>query len=168
MITAREERRVPVVRLRPVAASDSAALYSWRMEPSTRVNFRSSEPVPFAVHEQFVARQLGGATGDLWFVIEADGDPVGAIALYDRSADGAEAEWGRFVIARDQRRRGIGRAALAALVGRARALGVRRLRCEVLEGNSAEHLYREFGFVAVGEDTVDGRRFIRMVAELEP
>jgi hypothetical protein len=44
---------------------------------------------------------------------------------------------------------------------------VRRLRGEVLAGNEAERLYRRLGFADAGEELVDGRRFVRLVADLE-
>lgn len=48
------------------------------------------------------------------------------------------------------RRRGIGRALLEQFAGRARERGARRLLLEMREGNPAELLYRDFGFIPIG------------------
>jgi RimJ/RimL family protein N-acetyltransferase len=144
------ERRVAgdgVVSLREVTPADSANLYRWRMDPSARPMFRYSDVVPIEAHRAFVERYFLPGNRDRWYVIEADGHAVGALAIYDVSADGSEAEWGRFVIAPEHRGHGWGRRALRLLVEHARTLGLRRLRCEVRAGNPAERLYRGLGFV---------------------
>ena len=82
------------IRLREVTPADAVDLYRWRMEPATRTQFRGVDEVPFAAHQAYLARYFAVANTDRWFVIEAAGEPVGAIALYDLSPDGAEAEWG--------------------------------------------------------------------------
>jgi ribosomal-protein-alanine N-acetyltransferase len=48
------------------------------------------------------------------------------------------------------RGRGLGRALLEQVVGDARARGSRRILLEMRRGNSAERLYRAFGFIQVG------------------
>jgi RimJ/RimL family protein N-acetyltransferase len=135
-----------VVALREVTSADAEDLYRWRMDPSARPMFRQSDLVPFETHRAFVDRHLAAGNGDRWFVIEAEGTAVGAIALYAFAKGGAEAEWGRFVIDPGHRGRGWGRRALRLLVEHARSLGVRTLRCEVRAGNPVEGLYRELGF----------------------
>ncbi len=156
------------LRLSEVGAADAEDLYRWRMEPTARVMFRHADVVPFAVHQAFVDGYLRPDCADHWFVIEAEGRRVGAIALYGFSADRTEAEWGRFVIAPEHRGQGWGRRALRLLIDHARALGVRRLRCEVVAGNPrAEGLYRSLGFADEGAYELGGRRFLRLVANLE-
>lgn len=49
------------------------------------------------------------------------------------------------------RRRGIGRALLGQYAADARSRGARRLLLEMRRGNPAEILYRDFGFVQIGE-----------------
>jgi RimJ/RimL family protein N-acetyltransferase len=94
---------------------------------------------------------------------------VGTITLYNRSADGREAEWGRLVVDPEHQGRGYAGRALALLIAHARALGVRRLRCEVLESNAmAAGLYRRAGFVPTGVDEAAGRRFLQLALEMEP
>ncbi len=156
------------LRLREVTLADAADLYRWRMEPATRGQFRGTEEVPFAAHEAYLARYFAPGNDDRWFIIEAGEVALGAIALYDFSADGGAAEWGRFVIAPEQRGRGWGRRSLALLIGHARALGVRELRCEVLAGNAvAAGLYGRLGFAATGTYEQEGRSFLRMTLRLD-
>lgn len=49
------------------------------------------------------------------------------------------------------RRRGIGRKMLVELTNQARARGARQMFLEMRRGNSAELLYRDFGFRPIGE-----------------
>ncbi|HEY7862825.1 MAG TPA: GNAT family N-acetyltransferase [Thermoanaerobaculia bacterium] len=151
-------------RLREVVPEDTEMLYRWRMDPASRFAFRSAEEVSLATHQGFVARYFSPENTDRWFVIEAEGDPVGAIALYAISGDGREAEWGRLVIAPERRRRGHAGRALALLIEHARGLGVATLRCEVLEGNAAaQAAYARAGFREESRETVSGRVFRRLV-----
>jgi RimJ/RimL family protein N-acetyltransferase len=166
------DRIVDDIRLREVTPEDAEALYRWRMEPATRGQFRGAAEVPYASHQAYLRRYFDPANSDRWFVIEAAGEPVGAIALYDLApgggeADGGEAEWGRFVIAPERRGRGWGRRSLELLIAHARDLGVSRLRCEVLAGNTvAAGLYRRLGFVETGSYEQEGRRFVQLAARL--
>jgi len=157
------------VRLREVTLADAADLYRWRMEPETRRQFRGTEEVPFAAHEAYLARYFAPDNNDRWFIVEAGGEAVGAIALYDLSADGRTAEWGRFVISPEHRGRGLGRRSLALLIGHARGLGVRDLRCEVLAGNAvAAGLYERLGFVPTSSYEHAGRSFTCLALRLDP
>ena len=157
------------IRLREITPGDSADLYRWRMEPGTRAMFLNTGVVSFETHQVFLARYFRPENTDRWFVIEARGEPVGAIALYDVAADGTEAEWGRFVIAPEHRGRGWGRRSLALLIEYARSIGMRRLRCEVLAGNAtAAGLYQRLGFMETGSYEDGGRRFLRLAASLTP
>jgi RimJ/RimL family protein N-acetyltransferase len=158
-----------VVRLREVTPDDAERLHRWRMDERSRFMFRSTAEVPLAAHRQFMDRYFAEGNRDRWFVIEAAGAPVGTITLYGFNADGTEAEWGRLVVAPERRGNGYASRALALLIAHARALGVRTLRCEVLEGNGvAAGLYDAAGFRRTGVDEVGGRRFLQLVLPLEP
>jgi len=155
-------------RLREVTPADSQNLYRWRMDPSSRPMFRSTEPVSLEVHASLLSRYFSPDNGDRWFVIEARGTPVGAIMLHEPLA-GGEAEWGRLVVSPEARGCGYGKRALTLLIEHARQLGLSRLRCEVLAGNSAaEAVYQGLGFRETGHDEVDGRLFRRLALELGP
>jgi ribosomal-protein-alanine N-acetyltransferase len=65
---------------------------------------------------------------------------------------GDEAELLALVVADGERRRGLGRALLAAFLDGLRAEGVRRVSLEVRGSNrDAQRLYAAFGFAAAGE-----------------
>lgn len=149
-----------VVSLREVTLADARALYRWRSDPRSRDCFRATTLGSYESHLRFVQRHLASDSRDRWFVIEAEGRPVGSIALYDFAEDSRSAEWGRLVVDPDLRGRGYGRRALELLIDLARKLGLDRLRCEVLVGNTrAEGLYRSLGFVETRRESVAGRHF---------
>jgi RimJ/RimL family protein N-acetyltransferase len=155
------------LRLREVTPGDAEDLYRWRMDPGTRAQFRGADEVPFAAHQAYLARYFHPGNTDRWFVVEVGDEPVGTIALYDLSADGAAAEWGRFVVSPQHRGRGWGRRSLELLMDHARAIGVRDLRCEVLAGNAAaEGLYRRLGFTETEAYELGGRRFLKLAVRL--
>ena len=126
------------VRLREVTLADAPELFRWRMDAASRPMFRSTAPVPYETHLDFMARYFSPGNTDRWFVIEHEGAAVGTITLYDLDAVARDAEWGRLVIAPERRGRGHASRALALLVRHARDLGLRRLRCDVLAGNTRE------------------------------
>lgn len=155
------------VRLREITLADASRLYAWRMHPATRSFFRSTAEVPFSDHVALLESYFRPDNRDHWFVIEEDGRPVGAIALYGLSERGEAAEWGRFVIEPSARGRGLGGQALQLLVGHARACGLRRLRCEVLTTNRAAlGLYLRLGFQPCGEEVHQGRPFTTLELDL--
>ncbi|GMA30513.1 GNAT family N-acetyltransferase [Litorihabitans aurantiacus] len=65
-----------------------------------------------------------------------------------------------------RRRLGIGRALLAALLNRARELGVRRLSLSVAPGNPARHLYEQAGFAVVPGAGADDDTSLTMLVDL--
>ena len=155
-------------KLREVTLEDAPELYRWRMHESSRPMFRSTAPVPYEVHLDFMRRYFEPGNTDRWFVIEEYGAPAGSIVLYGIDEARGEAEWGRLVVDPDQRSRGLATRALRMLVGHARALGLKRLRCEVLEGNEhADRLYRAAGFRETGVEEAGGRRFVQLALDLE-
>ena len=136
------------------------------MDDASRSMFRSTSIVPFEKHEQFLARYFAADNDDRWFIIEVNGEPAGAVALYD--VDDATAESGRFVIAPEHRGRGYASRALQLLVRYAAASGFRSLRAEVLKGNEASlrpHIaagYRETRTIEDG-----GREFVLLSIDLK-
>lgn len=78
----------------------------------------------------------------------ADGKPAGFL-LATQMAD--EAEIYEVVVAPAQRRRGLGRALMAALTNHAKAAGTRKIHLEVAADNAAARaLYEGCGYQAVG------------------
>lgn len=155
------------VRLREVTREDAADLYRWRMDPSSRGMFLNTQKVPYNAHVAWVERYFQPENTDRWFVIETADHPVGGIALYGFSPDATQAEWGRLVIAPEERTKGYGGRALALLIEHARQIGVKRLTCQVLVGNAAaERLYARAGFVETGQEESSGRVFRYLALEL--
>lgn len=156
------------VKLREVTMDDAPELYRWRMHEASRPMFRSTAAVPYEVHLDFMSRYFDPANTDRWFVVEEYGAPAGSIVLYGIDEARGEAEWGRLVIAPEHRSRGLATRALGLLVRHAREIGLRRLRCEVLEGNAhADRLYRKAGFRETGVEEAGGRRFVQLALDLE-
>lgn len=154
--------------LREVDRADSERLFFWRAHPAGRDRFRSTAPISRDTHRAFLEGYFAAGNDDRWYIVELDDEPVGTISLYRRSADGLEAEWGRFIIEPARRGQGLGGRALRLLMGHARDLGIRVLHCEVLAGNApAADLYRACGFHEVGSEEHEGRRFLRLTATLE-
>lgn len=154
-------------RLREVTPADSQNLYCWRMDPSSRPMFRSTAEVPFETHAALLTRYFSAENLDRWFVLEADGAPVGSITLHGPQGADDEAEWGRLVVAPESRGRGYGKKALGLLIAYARQIGLSRLRCEVLAGNAAaEAIYEELGFRETGRGETEGRVFRYLAREL--
>jgi RimJ/RimL family protein N-acetyltransferase len=156
-----------VVSLREIAPGDAEFLYQVRMDPLSRPMFRNVELVPYESHERMVRKYFETRSGDRWFLIEAGGKAVGTISLYGFEDEGRRCEWGRFVIAPEWRKSGLGRRALRLLLDYARSVGVERAHCEVLAGNTAaQRLYQEAGFVQTGESDYHGRTFLELSCDL--
>ncbi len=79
--------------------------------------------------------------------VEAEAPPAG-FALLRTMFD--EEELLLFAVDPHWRRRGLGAALLRECLATARAGNILRILLEMREGNSAEHLYRAFGFLPVG------------------
>lgn len=85
-------------RLRPIADSDAPFILSLRGDPVLS-RFLHSTPADLERQREWLA-QYYQRTGDWYFVIErvTDGQPEGLVSLYDLSAEGRTAEWGRWIL----------------------------------------------------------------------
>lgn len=81
-------------------------------------------------------------------VIARAGEVAAGFSLYRTIAD--EAELLLIAVARDYRRRGIGRRLLGDFLDSAREQGVARVHLEVRDGNPASALYEAAGFTCQG------------------
>jgi RimJ/RimL family protein N-acetyltransferase len=155
-------------RLREITRADEELLYRWRMDDRSRAMFRSTEKVAYTNHRRMIQGYFDPGNSDRWFVLEAESIPVGAIALYDMSDDGTTCEWGRILVDPDRRGRGYGTDLVRLMVLYCRAIGLVRVRAEVLEQNPASiYLHEAVGFATrdiVSAD--DGRRFVIMELDL--
>lgn len=120
--------------LRPASAGDAAVL--------ARL---AGAALPEAWPEAEFARALARPETRAWLA-----PPERGFALGQLVAD--EAELLAIAVAEAERRRGLGRALLAAFLDGLRVEGVRRVSLEVRGSNrAAQRLYAAFGFAAAGE-----------------
>ena len=82
------------VRLRPVTVADAAYIVQLRRQPRVLGTVGDTSP-DIEAQKQWIDRYLD-RDGDLYFIIEVGGRPVGTIGLYDIT-DGS-ADWGRWII----------------------------------------------------------------------
>jgi GNAT superfamily N-acetyltransferase len=112
---------------------------------------------------------------DLGVIAEADGAPVGAAWL--RFLPAADPGYG-FVaadvpeltigVAGDWRGRGVGRALLRALAGRARSAGIRQISLSVERKNFAQQLYLAEGYRVVDSSGVHSDTMVKDLAPGHP
>lgn len=121
------------IRLRELESSDHLLIVKWRN--ASHEYFFSEDPVGLASHSQFMKRRDG-----YYFVIERleDSKPIGAISLHSISHRHKRAEYGRFLIAPDERRKGCGKRALRLLLQFAfQDLGLFKVYGDILAFNTA-------------------------------
>ena len=151
------------VRLRYMEPADAQALFCMENDPEVwRYSEGSEAPYTWEQIEGFVLgapRDLA-VEGQLRLVIEYGGRVAGAVDLY--GYDGREAWVGVLVWPGELRGRGVGVAALGALVEWARKEGIEVLRAQVGEGNEgSRRLFAGAGFEEVG----GGEFALRLVSE---
>lgn len=136
-------RRVSSVTLRPATAEDCRQIWLWRNDPETRRASFDSAPIPFETHQAWFHASLGREDRKL-YVILAEGRESGVVRL---DVSGHEAEVS-IHLAPESRHRGIGPAALQALVDLAfGTLGLARLVALVKPDNQASlPAFRKAGF----------------------
>jgi GNAT superfamily N-acetyltransferase len=112
-----------------------------------------------STHEGYVAASVAeqairgwpGERESAW-IVECDGELAGSIALTDDGDDSAGLRW--FVLEPSLRGRGLGRWLVGEVVTEARRHGFARLRLETFSDlRAAAHLYRDYGFDLVHEET---------------
>jgi RimJ/RimL family protein N-acetyltransferase len=96
--------------LRRATIDDAARLFAWRNNVVTRQYARSSEPVDFAEHMNWLAGKLADTASALW-VGEVRGVPVAQVRV---DIDGGTALLD-YAVAPSARRQGLGTAVLRAL-----------------------------------------------------
>src|SRR5882672_710654 len=130
--------------LRPARSGDALTILEWQQHPETRQFARNPSVPSEAGHLTWYERKI--ASPDCQFlIVDVDGVPAGLLRL-----DRCDKEWElTIIVAPNNRRRGVGKAALAAL--EELRLG-RTFVAEVLPSNEVSHrLFREAGWRADGD-----------------
>jgi UDP-4-amino-4,6-dideoxy-N-acetyl-beta-L-altrosamine N-acetyltransferase len=138
----------PQVDMRPLAPSDRDRLLDWRNRPEVARWMYSDHRIAPQEH----ARWFEGALADpkrRYWVIEADGQPVGLANLYDLSREHGRCAWAYYLAEPSTRGQGIGAFVELWVIEHVFGeLGLNKLWCEVLIGNEPVwRLHEGFGFV---------------------
>ena len=112
-----------------------------------------------STHEGYIAASVAEHATRGWpgeresaWIVERDGELVGNIALTDDGEGRGGLRW--FALEPSLRGRGLGRWLVGEVVAEARAHGYRELYLETFSDlRAAGHLYREYGFRIVHEET---------------
>jgi len=145
-VTARE-RTAPAVVLRPAGPEDRDRLREWRNLPEISRWMYSDHEISPQEHARWFEAALADP-GRIYWVIEADGTPVGLANLYDISPKDRKATWAYYLADPSVRGKGIGAyveyLVIEAVFGQH---GLNKLWCEVLSDNKGVvKLHLSFGF----------------------
>ncbi len=139
------------VTLRPAVMADCERIWLWRNDPATRRASFDPSPISFGTHQEWFRACLERADRKLYTIL-AKGVKCGVVRL---DISGSEADVS-INVAREWRHRGVGRAALQALVDLAfGSLGLERLVALIKPENQASLLaFRKAGFTLAGAKKV--------------
>lgn len=155
-----------VVTLRLIEERDLKMILDWRNRDETRVWFKTSGILSFENHQSWFNRYLD-KEDDFFFLVEADGKPVGQCALYDIDRDEGSAEIGRFIVAPGAEGKGY----ITRCCNELTQFGVEKLRLpnlfvDVLENNErALKLYSRCGYEE--ESRQDGIIRVRLKSKVQ-
>jgi UDP-4-amino-4,6-dideoxy-N-acetyl-beta-L-altrosamine N-acetyltransferase len=136
---------------RQLQDEDKWRIYNWRVQPDVDRYMCTSHVISANEHERWWSRIPDDRTRAYW-IIEANGLPIGLVNLYDIATEHKRCSWGIYLAMPSYRGRGIGQAVAAwiqhhVFVER----GFQKLCCEVLATNErAIGMYRRAGFVVEG------------------
>lgn len=136
------------LRLRRVAPDDSARLLAWRNSPQVAAYMYGDHVISQPEHDRWFRAAMDAQDRRYW-IIEADGEPVGLANLVKIDRLSRRCEWAYYLGEASTRGQGLG-AQIEYLVLRHvfETLGLNKLWCEVLAGNEAVwKLHESFGFV---------------------
>jgi diamine N-acetyltransferase len=142
-----------VVTLRPMEEKDLCGILEWRNRDAARVWFKNSDMISLPNHQAWFARYQT-TDDDFFFMVEADGAPVGQCAIYNIDRVGRSAEIGRFLAAPAQSGKGyIARSCKQLINFGLQNLGLNYLFLDVFERNArAAEIYRRCGFTEEGRE----------------
>ena len=136
------------VVLRLMEEKDLETILAWRNRDEARVWFKNSDKIAFDAHLAWYRSYLQ-KEDDFFFLVEANGLPVGQCGIYDIDLHGGSAEIGRFLVAPEMAGNGfIGRSCAEIIRFGTGFLNLSYLFLEVMEQNTkAIRLYARQGFV---------------------
>ncbi|MGX5846518.1 GNAT family N-acetyltransferase [Mesorhizobium sp. PL10] len=139
------------VVLRLVEERDLETILDWRNRDDARVWFKTSDKIDLAAHIAWYKSYLK-KPNDLFFLVEANGQPAGQCAIYDIDENTRSAEVGRFLVAPEMAGKGyIGRSCAEIVRFGTQFLNLSYLFLEVMEQNTkAIRLYTREGFIEEG------------------
>jgi len=137
----------PVVVLRPLDDADRDRLLAWRNEPEIARWMYSDHRIGREEHARWFAAALADRRRRYW-IIEADGRPVGLANLYDQAPEHGRTSWAYYLADPSTRGQGIGAFVEYWVIEHVFGeLALNKLWCEVLIGNEAVwRLHEGFGF----------------------
>ncbi|MCX5726097.1 MAG: GNAT family protein [Candidatus Saganbacteria bacterium] len=136
------------IKIRKITLDDSDTdfVVSLRNDPIIRERFFSTDPVTRESHLKFLANSE--AKGDMVFIVEKDGEPIGQVAIFNIDAKNKKVEGGAFVLKPDAEGLGIGAFVEYNMLDFAfSVMGVNRVHAEALDTNvEILKLHKNFGF----------------------
>lgn len=137
----------PQVIMRLLEAGDRDRLLAWRNQPEVARWMYSDHQITPQEHARWFEAALADARRRYW-VIEADGAPVGLANLYDISPEHARTAWAYYLADPSTRGKGIGAFVEYWVIEHVFGeLGLNKLWCEVLVDNEPVwRLHEGFGF----------------------
>ncbi|MGH6955603.1 MAG: UDP-4-amino-4,6-dideoxy-N-acetyl-beta-L-altrosamine N-acetyltransferase [Caulobacteraceae bacterium] len=137
----------PRVDLRPLLTEDADRVLAWRNSPDVRAYMYTDHVITRAEHARWIAG-VEGDEGRRYFIIEADGAPVGLANLYDIDRRHQRCAWAYYLA--DPAVRGLGLGSYVEywmLEFVFEGLKLDKLWCEVLASNEPVwRLHETFGF----------------------
>jgi UDP-4-amino-4,6-dideoxy-N-acetyl-beta-L-altrosamine N-acetyltransferase len=137
----------PHVNLRPLEDGDGPRLFIWRNLPEVARWMYSDHKISADEHDRWFVGALGDRRRRYW-VIEADGTPVGLANLYDLAPEHGRTSWAYYLADASTRGQGIGAFVEYWVIEHVFGeLALNKLWCEVLVGNEPVwRLHEGFGF----------------------
>jgi UDP-4-amino-4,6-dideoxy-N-acetyl-beta-L-altrosamine N-acetyltransferase len=137
----------PAVTLRPAVEADSPRLLDWRNRPEVARWMYSDHVISAEEHARWFAAAMTDPRRRYW-IIEADGEPVGLANLYDIDPTNRKTAWAYYLAEPSTRGQGIGAVVEYQMIEQVFGpLGLARLWCEVLADNEGVwKLHESFGF----------------------
>jgi RimJ/RimL family protein N-acetyltransferase len=127
---------------------DLETILAWRNRDEARVWFKNSDKIAFDAHLAWY-RSYHQKEDDFFFLVEANGQPVGQCGIYDIDNDARSAEVGRFLVAPEMAGNGfISRSCAEIIRFGTGFLNLSYLFLEVMKQNArAIRLYEHHGFI---------------------